>query len=100
MAEDEIEKMGVKPLADELGRIKNIRSQKDLVDEVARLHERQVDSLFNFGASPDPDDAKMEMAGLDQAAWAFPKKITISGPMPTQLSCGRSTSRISPKCSN
>ena len=74
MAEDEIEKMGVKPLADELGRIKNIRSQKDLVDEVARLHERQVDSLFNFGASPDPDDAKMEMAGLDQGGLGLPEK--------------------------
>src|SRR6185312_10026672 len=69
-----IEKMGLKPLADELGRIKNIRSQKDLVDEVARLHERQVDSLFNFGASPDPDNAKMEMAGLDQGGLGLPEK--------------------------
>jgi putative endopeptidase len=74
MAENEIEKMGAKPLADELARIKNIQSQKDLVDEVARLHERQVGALFNFGASPDPDDAKMEIAALDQGGLGLPEK--------------------------
>lgn len=74
MAEDEIEKLGTKPLSDELGRIKNIRTQKDLVDEIARLHERQVGALFNFGSSPDPDDAKMEMAALDQGGLGLPEK--------------------------
>ena len=74
MAEDEIEKMGVKPLADELGRIKNIRSQKDLVDEVARLHERQVRLAVQLRRIPDPDDAKMEMAGLDQGGLGLPEK--------------------------
>lgn len=74
MAEDEIEKLGTKPLADELGRIKNVRTQKDLVDEIARLHERQVSAFFNFGSTPDPDNAKMEMAGLDQGGLGLPEK--------------------------
>jgi putative endopeptidase len=74
MAENEIEKMGTKPLADELNRIKSIQTQKDLVDEIARLHERQVGALFNFGSSPDPDNAKMEMAGLDQGGLGLPEK--------------------------
>ncbi len=74
MAEDEIQKLGTKPLADELNRIKNIQTQKDLVDEIARLHERQVGALFNFGSSPDPDNAKMEMAGLDQGGLGLPEK--------------------------
>lgn len=74
MAEDEIERMGTKPLADELNRIKSIQTQKDLVDEIARLHERQVGALFNFGSSPDPDNAKMEMAGLDQGGLGLPEK--------------------------
>jgi putative endopeptidase len=74
MAEDEIEKMGTKPLSDELTRIKNVRTQQDLVDEVARLHARQVGALFNFGSSPDPDNAKMEMAGLDQGGLGLPEK--------------------------
>jgi putative endopeptidase len=74
MAEDDIEKLGTKSLGDELNRIKNIQTQKDLVNEVARLHERQVGALFNFGASPDPDDAKMEMAGLDQGGLGLPEK--------------------------
>jgi endothelin-converting enzyme/putative endopeptidase len=74
MAEDEIEKLGTKPLSDELTRIKNIRTQKDLVDEIARLHEMQVGALFNFASSPDPDNAKMEMADLDQGGLGLPEK--------------------------
>ncbi len=74
MAEDHIEKIGTQPLHDELARINAISSQKDLIDEIARLHERQVEVFFNFGSSPDPDNAKMEMAGLDQGGLGLPEK--------------------------
>lgn len=74
MAEDHIEQLGVKPLQDELDRIKAISTNKQLVDEIARLHERQVGVFFNFGSMPDPSDAKMEMAGLDQGGLGLPEK--------------------------
>jgi putative endopeptidase len=74
MAEEEIETLGTKPLEDELNRIKAIKTKKELIDEVARLHERQVGVFFEFGASPDPNDSKMEMAGIDQGGLGLPEK--------------------------
>jgi putative endopeptidase len=74
MAEDDIEKLGTKPLGEELGRIKAIQSPKDLVNEVARLHARQVNVFFSFEATPDPENAKMEMAEIDQAGLGLPEK--------------------------
>jgi endothelin-converting enzyme/putative endopeptidase len=85
MAESEIEKLGTKPLQDELDRIKAIQSSKDLVDEVARLHARQVGVFFNFGASPDPDNAKMEMASFDQGGLGLPEKDYYFRTDPTSI---------------
>jgi putative endopeptidase len=59
MEEGEIEALGTKPLEDELKRIKEVETTKELIEEVARLHERQVDVFFDFSALPDPDDSKM-----------------------------------------
>jgi endothelin-converting enzyme/putative endopeptidase len=85
MAESEIEKLGTKPLQDELERIKAIQSSKDLVDEVSRLHARQVGVFFSFGASPDPDDAKMEMANFDQGGLGLPEKDYYFRTDPTSI---------------
>ena len=74
MAEDQIEALGTKPLQDELTRIKAIQSPQDLVAEVARLHARQVSSFFSFEATPDPENAKMEMAEIDQSGLGLPEK--------------------------
>jgi endothelin-converting enzyme/putative endopeptidase len=85
MAESEIEKLGTKPLQDELERIKAIQSSKDLVDEVSRLHASQVGVFFSFGASPDPDDAKMEMANFDQGGLGLPEKDYYFRTDPTSI---------------
>jgi endothelin-converting enzyme/putative endopeptidase len=55
------------------------------VDEVARLHERQVNVFFLFGSSPDPDDAKMEIAGLDQGGLGLPEKDYYFRTDPTSI---------------
>ncbi len=74
MAEDEIERLGVKPVQPGLDRIRALSSKQDLVKEVAQLHKQGVGVLFNFGSSPDPDNAKMEIADLDQGGLGLPER--------------------------
>ncbi len=72
--EDVIEKFGATPLRPELDRIAAIANRADLVAEVAHLHTLQVQVFFNFGPSPDPNDAKMNIPSLDQGGLGLPEK--------------------------
>lgn len=74
MNEAEIDKRGSEPLRSELERIEHIASKTDLTDEVARLQRQQVPAFFSFGSSPDPKDARMEIADLDQGGLGLPEK--------------------------
>ncbi|MDQ2713251.1 MAG: M13 family metallopeptidase, partial [Acidobacteriota bacterium] len=74
MNEPEIERRGAKPLDSELERIAHIGSKRDLVDEVARLHQRQVSVFFRFGPAPDLKNAKMNIADFDQGGLGLPEK--------------------------
>ncbi len=74
VSEAEIDKRGTEPLRSELERIAHIGSKADLTDEVARLQRRQVPAFFSFGSSPDPKDARMEIADLDQGGLGLPEK--------------------------
>jgi putative endopeptidase len=74
MDEAVIEQRGTRPLEPELDRISHISNLKELLDEIARLQDRQVDVFFGFGSQPDPKDAKMEIAGLDQGGLGLPEK--------------------------
>lgn len=74
MNEPRIEQRGTAPLEAELQRISRIRNQNDLLDEVARLHERQVGVFFNFSSSPDPKNARMSIADLDQGGLGLPER--------------------------
>lgn len=74
MNEPEIEKLGMTPLRPELEHIAQISSPQQLLDEVARLQDRQINVFFNFGPSPDPHDARMEMAVLDQGGLGLPER--------------------------
>jgi putative endopeptidase len=69
-----IEKRGTDPLRSELERISHISSQQDLLDEVVRLHQRQVAVFFNFDSTPDPKNAAMTIAELDQGGIGLPEK--------------------------
>ncbi len=74
MDESAIEKRGSEPLRSELERIAHINNQQDLLDEIARLHERQVGVFFTFDAAPDPKNARMTIAELDQGGIGLPEK--------------------------
>jgi predicted metalloendopeptidase len=74
MAIDEIDKMGTQPIDPGLKRIAGLASKKDLANEVANLQRRQVSVFFNFGFSPDPNNAMMGIADLDQGGLGLPEK--------------------------
>jgi len=72
--EDAIEKLGASPLQPELDRIAAITARTGLVEEIARLHDQQVYVFFNFTPSPDPDNARLNIANLDQGGLGLPEK--------------------------
>ena len=74
MNEPEIEQRGTAPLQLELKRIAGINTQSELLDEVARLHQRQVGVFFNFYSSPDPKNARMVIANVDQGGLGLPER--------------------------
>jgi len=74
MNESLVEQRGVSPLKAELERISSVANRADLVDEVARMHARQVPAFFSFYSSPDPKDARMTLAGIDQGGLGLPEK--------------------------
>ena len=54
-------------------------TRADLVDEVARLHDTPGTCVFQFYSSPDPKDARMTLAGIDQGRLgAAGKRLSIS----------------------
>ena len=74
MNEEVIQQRGTEPLQSELERIRHISNQQELVDEVARLQDRGIDAFFGFGSSPDPKDATVEIAELDQGGIGLPER--------------------------
>lgn len=74
MDEAAIEKRGTTPLQPELERISQIATRQQLLDEIARLHDRQVGVFFTFDSTPDPKDAKMTIAELDQGGLGLPER--------------------------
>ena len=74
MAEDAIEKLGTTPLQPEMDRIAAIATHADLLAEIARLHTLQVQVFFEFSSAPDPDNARRNIANLDQGGLGLPEK--------------------------
>jgi putative endopeptidase len=74
MNEAQIEKIGPAPLQPELERIAKVANRQDLVEEVAHLHEQQVPAFFGFGSEPDPTNARMNIASIDQGGLGLPEK--------------------------
>jgi endothelin-converting enzyme/putative endopeptidase len=72
MDEAAIEKKGTGPIQSELERIAHLNSNQDILDEIARLHERQVGVFFSFYAAPDPKNASMDLANIDQGGLGLP----------------------------
>jgi putative endopeptidase len=74
MNEALIEKIGSAPLQPELERIAKVANRQELVEEVAHLHEQQVPAFFGFGSEPDPTNARMNIASIDQGGLGLPEK--------------------------
>ncbi|HEX4748751.1 MAG TPA: M13 family metallopeptidase [Bryobacteraceae bacterium] len=74
MNEELIQQRGTEPLQSELERIRHVGNRRELLDEIARLQARGIDVFFSFGNEPDPDDARMEIAALDQGGIGLPEK--------------------------
>jgi endothelin-converting enzyme/putative endopeptidase len=72
--EGAIEKLGATPLVPELERIAAISNRTELLNEIVRLHDMQVPVLFSFSPAPDPDDARHNIADLDQGGLGLPEK--------------------------
>src|SRR4051794_9878759 len=74
MNEVEIDRRGTEPLRSELERIGHITNKTDLLDEVSRLHQRQIEVFFTFDTTPDPTNATMNIAEVDQGGIGLPEK--------------------------
>jgi endothelin-converting enzyme/putative endopeptidase len=74
MDEPALDALGDKPLQPELQRIADIKDRSQLLTEVVHLHKEQSSALFNFGSSADPNNAKMNIADLDQGGLGLPEK--------------------------
>jgi putative endopeptidase len=74
MDEAAIEQRGITPLEEELTRIRAIRDSKTLLEEIARLQYLGVDVFFNFGPEPDPKNASMMIAFVDQGGLGLPER--------------------------
>lgn len=74
MAEDVIQQRGTTPLDPRLAQISRISNGRELMDEVAQLHEGQVNVFFDFSSSPDPKNARMMIADVDQGGLGLPER--------------------------
>src|SRR5437868_10249403 len=74
MDENAINSKGLQPVQAELQRISALKSKSELADEVARLHQMGVNSLFDFGSAQDFKDANQVIAQADQAGLGLPDR--------------------------
>jgi putative endopeptidase len=74
MDEKSIDRNGVAPLKPTLADIDALHSKEQLAAEVAKLKLIGVNGIFAFGASPDLEDASVNVANLDQGGLSLPDR--------------------------
>src|SRR5262249_51630105 len=74
MDEAGVNTKGTKPLQPELQRIAAIQNKDQLIDAIAYLHFLGVQSLFQFGATPDLHNASMQIANVGQGGLGLPDR--------------------------
>ena len=74
MDTNRIEKLGLKPIADDLKRIDGIKSAKDLFAVLADFHQRGVGGLFNVSFGQDAKNSSIYAIGLDQGGLSLPDR--------------------------
>lgn len=74
MNESVIQQRGTEPLQTELERIRHVSNAQELLEEAVRLQDRGIGVFFDFNAVPDPSDAKMTIADIDQGGIGLPER--------------------------
>lgn len=74
MDEKDIDSRGVEPLKATLDAIQGLASKQQLAGEVARLNLMGVRSVFAFFASPDMNNASVNIAEIDQGGISLPDR--------------------------
>ena len=69
-----INKLGMKPLEPELGRVAALKSTRDLAAEVAHLHEIGVNAFFEMGSNQDYADASQVISFYGAGGLGLPER--------------------------
>ncbi|MFC5742044.1 M13 family metallopeptidase [Dyella tabacisoli] len=80
MNEDAINKAGFDPIKPKLDAIGKLKSAADVIDYIDRSFSEGDQPLFNFGANPDYQDAKMQIGYASQGGLGLPTKDYYSDP--------------------
>ena len=67
-------KKGITPLTPELEKIDAIKSESDLIRQIAYMHRNGTPALFAFYAGPDMHDSVRTIAFLDQGGITLPDR--------------------------
>jgi putative endopeptidase len=74
MDESAIEKKGIVPLTPALERIDGIKTNADLISQIAIMHRNATPALFAFYPQPDMHDSTATIAYLDQGGITLPDR--------------------------
>jgi putative endopeptidase len=74
MDEKGVEAAGLKPLADELRRIRDLRNKEEIAAVVAGLHRAGVEAMFQFSSGQDFKDSTQVIAQVDQGGLGLPDR--------------------------
>jgi putative endopeptidase len=69
-----IEKKGLAPIKADLDRIRGIRSEEELMDQIGALHVKGIRVVFSFGAMPDMKDSSKMVGNLGQGGLSLPDR--------------------------
>lgn len=74
MDESKVNAAGKKPIEGRLAQVDAIKSRADVIKTVAEFHRDGIPALFRFTAAPDPHNAKMVLADIDQGGLGLPDR--------------------------
>ena len=74
MDTNRIEKLALKPIADDLKRIDRIQSTKDLFARLADFHQRGIGGIFQAGFGPDSKNSASYAVELGQGGLSLPDR--------------------------
>ena len=85
MDESAVGKAGDTPIKSGIERILALSGKSVLSEEVARLQNQGITAFFRFASQPDPDNARMTIADVDQGGLGLPDKSYYLGPKDQQI---------------